>query len=139
MHAAFPFSDDLFDFIISSDCVEHSADPKKSILEMCRVCRPRGYICITTPNKLWYVMLLVTQWLEARKVSGIENWIFPYQAKKIFKNGGMSNVIFGGCHLLPFQLKFLRPYLKKTDRLGRLLYPLMINFGIIAQKTARRQ
>ncbi len=129
-----PFSDNTFDFIISSECIEHTVDPKKAIQEMCRVCCPEGYVCITSPNRLWYPLLLVAQWTGARKFSGIENWIYPHQAIKICKNMNMTDVHAGGCHILPFQLKILRPLLYRIDMFGKWLFPLMINFGIIARK-----
>jgi ubiquinone/menaquinone biosynthesis C-methylase UbiE len=129
-----PFSDNTFDYVISSECIEHTLDPEKAIKEMCRVCRYGGYICFTTPNRLWYPFLLVAQWAGLRKFSGIENWIFPYQAIRLCKFSGMADIQISGCHILPFQIYFLRPFLTRMNQFGYRLYPLMINFGILAQK-----
>ena len=130
-----PFQDNSFDYIISSECIEHTLDPCGAIREMCRICRPGGYVCITTPNRLWYPLLLTAQQLGLRKFSGIEHWIFPLRAINIFKQNNMSDIHAGGCHLLPFQLKFLRPFLRRIDNMfGKWFFPVMINYGIIARK-----
>lgn len=129
-----PFDDSVFDFVISSECIEHTLDPILSINEMCRVIKPFGIVCLTTPNRLWYPILLASQLLGIRKFSGIENWIFPQDAKKVMRNRNMCNIHLAGCHLWPFQISFSRLLLCKLDTLGKWLYPLMINFGIIARK-----
>lgn len=129
-----PFKDHSFDMVISSECVEHTLNPESAIKEMCRVCRSGGYVCITTPNRLWYPLLVLSQQLGIRRFSGIENWIFPQQAKKIYIEMNMVDIQFGGVHLLPFQIKFLRTFLNYIDSYGKYLYPLMINFGIIGMK-----
>lgn len=129
-----PFPDQSFDAVISSECVEHTHDPLKAIREICRVCRPHGMVCVTSPNKLWYPALLIAQRLRLRKFEGIENWIFPRQAGQVMTQEGMTGIRFGGCHILPFQLGFIQPILRLVDSYGGSLYPLMINFGISATK-----
>jgi ubiquinone/menaquinone biosynthesis C-methylase UbiE len=129
-----PFEDGSFDIIVSSECVEHTSDPLKAIEEMCRVCRKGGCICLTTPNKLWYPVLAISQMLGLRKFAGVENWIFPVQAKKLLSANGFDAIKLRGCHLWPFQLKFTRPALSLIDRKFPRLYPFMINFGVFGQK-----
>lgn len=128
------FEDESFDIIISSECIEHTHYPIQAIREMCRVCRHGGVVCITTPNKLWYPLLAFSQKLGLRKFSGIENWIFPRRAAAVMREEGMEDITLGGCHLWPFQLKFTRPLLRRLDMLGKWLYPIMINFGIVGRK-----
>lgn len=129
-----PFPDNSFTVVISSECIEHTPDPEAAIKEMCRVCKPGGYICFTTPNKLWYPLLLLSHLLGIRKFSGIENWIFPHRAKTFLKQNTMNNIKMSGCHLWPFQLKFTQSLLYRADIYGKWLYPFMINFGVVAQK-----
>lgn len=129
-----PFSDDSFDLVISSECIEHTNDPESAIQEMCRVCKVGGFVCITSPNRLWFPVLLLAQWSGLRKFSGIEHWVSPFKAIAIFKGMGMRDIKISGCHLLPFQLNIIQPILKKIDILGRWLFPVMINFGIVAVK-----
>lgn len=129
-----PFADQSFDAVISSECIEHTLHPQQAIREMCRVCRPGGRVCLTSPNKLWYPILLIAKKLGLRKFSGIENWISPRKAAAVMLEEGMTNIVLSGCHLWPFQLKFTRPLLRRFDAIGKRLYPFMINFGIVGQK-----
>lgn len=129
-----PFSDSSFDFVISSECIEHTPSPQESIREMARVCRPGGTLCLTTPNRIWFPVLLLSQWLGLRNFAGPERWIWPGDAVKILASNGFEEIRLSGCHLWPFQLSFTRPLLRFLDRTGHLLYPLMINFGVVAKR-----
>lgn len=129
-----PFADGSFDAVISSECIEHTPDPLAAISEMCRVCKAGGTVCFTTPNKLWYPVLWLSVKLHIRKFAGPERWIFPGAGKRAMARAGMGDMVVSGCHAWPFQLKFTRPLLRRLDRSGGGLYPLMINFGIAARK-----
>jgi ubiquinone/menaquinone biosynthesis C-methylase UbiE len=129
-----PFEDNSFDLVISSECIEHTLDPCKAIRQMCRVCKPGGTVCLTTPNKLWYPVLWLSEKLKIRKFAGMENWIFPGTAISEMTSCGMDRFMVRGCHLWPFQLRFSQPVLRKLDAYSHRLYPLMINFGIAGQK-----
>jgi len=131
-----PFSNGAYEAVVSSECIEHTREPLRAVREMCRVCAPGGIVCFTTPNKLWYPVMRLSQKLRLRKYSGIENWIFARHAAAIMRSEGMENVLVSGCHLWPFQLRFSRPLLRRFDALGRTLHPFMINFGIIGSKPA---
>ena len=126
--------DNSFDYVISSECIEHTSAPLEAVREMCRVCKPGGIVVITTPNLLWYPVLWLSHILKIRKFEGIENWVSPGQLKSEMKKAKMSNITISGCHLWPFQIKFSRPLLRFFDKCGKLLYPLMINTGIMGQK-----
>ncbi|MEM7672842.1 MAG: class I SAM-dependent methyltransferase [Verrucomicrobiota bacterium] len=45
------FPDDSFDWVISSENLEHLADPQKAVFEKARVLRTGGFALIGTPNK----------------------------------------------------------------------------------------
>lgn len=126
-----PFEDSSFDIVISSECIEHTQSPARAIEQMCRVCRPGGIVCLTSPNKLWYPVLWLSIKTRLRKFRGIEHWLFPSQAARIMKRSNMTDIHLSGCHLWPFQVKFSRPVLSWIDRIaGARLYGLMINYGI---------
>lgn len=129
-----PLEDEMFNIVISSECIEHTNEPLKAIKKMCRVYRKEGFVCLTTPNKLWYPVLVLFQKLGLRKFSGIENWIFPTQAKKVLAEYGFGGIMMRGCYLWPFQIKLTCKLLTLIDRDYSSLYPLMINFGIVGQK-----
>lgn len=130
-----PFSQDSFDIIISSECIEHTTNPILAIQEMCRVCIPGGIVCITSPNKLWYPVLWLSIKTGMRKFRGIENWLYPHTVRTIMKKCGFEDFRVSGCHCWPFQLKLTRPLLRWLDqRMSGYLYPLMINYGISGKK-----
>lgn len=47
-----PFEDASFDVVGSHQAIEHIPDPQKAILEMIRVLKPGGTLCIVGPNLL---------------------------------------------------------------------------------------
>ena len=49
---ALPFPDNSFDYVISSDVIEHTPDPLQSTREMIRVLKPGGKIHLKTPTML---------------------------------------------------------------------------------------
>lgn len=54
-----PFDTDSFDLIWCSEVIEHLVEPKESLQEMLRVCKPGGRIILTTPNSyMWLFRML---------------------------------------------------------------------------------
>ena len=68
---------ETYDLVISSECIEHTADPKKALSELARVLKPGGTIIVTSPNRLWYPVLWVSIVIKLRKFRGYERWLFP--------------------------------------------------------------
>ena len=130
-----PFEDQIFDLIISSECIEHTINPLGAIREMCRVCKTGGIVCITSPNKVWYPILWLSIKTGLRNFRGIENWLYPNQARLALESASIRDFHFAGCHFWPFQLKFTRPLLKWIDmHWSKYIYSLMINYGISGRK-----
>ncbi|MDX1686720.1 MAG: class I SAM-dependent methyltransferase [Candidatus Promineifilaceae bacterium] len=50
---ALPFADDVFDFVLSNEVIEHVADDAGYAREMVRVTRPGGRMLLFAPNR-WY-------------------------------------------------------------------------------------
>jgi len=132
--ARLPAEDERFDLIVSSECIEHTPHPYAALAEMRRVLKKEGWLIITTPNKLWYPVLWVSERLKIRKFSGMETWTWPITTKKWLKNEGFENIHVSGCHLFPWQIPLAKQVLPFFDRYGDTLFPVMINYGIRAQK-----
>lgn len=129
-----PIANARFDLVVSSECVEHTADPLRAVAEMARVVKQGGFVIITTPNKLWYPLLVIARLSRIRKFRGPEDWRFPGAVAGTLTRHGMSVCEISGCHLFPWQVPLAKRVLPLFDRFGRRLYPLMINFGILAKK-----
>jgi 2-polyprenyl-3-methyl-5-hydroxy-6-metoxy-1,4-benzoquinol methylase len=71
-----PFADNSFDFVVSSEVVEHTPDPIGCIREMFRVLNDGGILVLTTPNSFWY-------WSVWQVMKGIH--LFPFVIKKTHK------------------------------------------------------
>ena len=132
--AELPAGHETFDLIVSSECIEHTLNPYAALAEMSRVLKKGGWLVITTPNKIWYPVLLAAKLLKVRKFSGIETWTWPWTTHRWLKNNGFENILFSGCHLVPWQVPLATRLLPFFDRGGRFLYPVMINYGVAAQK-----
>lgn len=123
------------ELVVSSEVIEHTPDPRKAIAEMARIVRPGGYVIITSPNKLWYPVLWLSQLLGLRKFAGNEVWLLPGEAKRVLLQHGCTSVKIRGCHLFPWQIPLAKRVLPFFDtHFGTVVYPLMINYAIQGQK-----
>ena len=126
--------DGAFDLVVSSECIEHTADPRAALSEMARVLAPGGLLVVTSPNRLWLPVLRLAERLRLRKFRGNEIWLFPGQARAVLSERGLCVVATRGCHLFPWQVPGARAVLPFFERFDRALAPAMINFGIAAEK-----
>ncbi len=129
-----PFESQSFDLVVSSECIEHSPNPDLAVSEMCRVLAPGGWLILTTPNKLWYPVVKLSQILKLRKFQGNEIFLSRREIRRVLEESGLVISQHGGCHLLPWQIPGIKPILKVIDRKMGFLAPLMINQAIKAQK-----
>lgn len=131
-----PICDEAFDFVFSSEMVEHTPNPMLAIWELARVLKLNGYLIITTPNKIWQFIVRVAGFLHLRNFNGIENFLGFRQLERIINGLDVEILRHKGIHLFPFQLKFLWELSKAIDkRFGeKKLGRLMINQAILARK-----
>jgi ubiquinone/menaquinone biosynthesis C-methylase UbiE len=129
-----PFEDNEFDLVVSSECIEHSPNPELALKEMCRVLSPGGVLILTTPNKLWYPVVKLSQVLKLRKFQGNEIFLTRGQVRKVVQNSNFIVLNHTGCHLFPWQIPGVKRVLRLIDKQMGYLAPLMINQAIKAQK-----
>jgi ubiquinone/menaquinone biosynthesis C-methylase UbiE len=128
------FEDHSFDMVISSECIEHTLDPRQAVRELIRVCRPGGLVVITSNNRTWYWLCALANKFHWRPYQGIENWPSWSQLRRWVEQESAHIMEMRGIHLFPFQVSLLHPILKFLDRFGRLLGPLCVNQALVAVK-----
>lgn len=135
-----PFRDEAFDYVVSSEMVEHTPSPIKTVLELLRVTKQNGYLIITTPNKKWQFIVRTASALHLRNFHGIENFLDFRQLEQIFDLPEVQILEHVGFHLIPFQFKLLWKLSKSSDqKFGhKKLGQIMINQAIFVKKGERQ-
>lgn len=133
------FDDASFDLVISSECLEHLPEPARAVREFLRVLEPGGHLILTTPNRLWLPVVLAAQRLRVRRFQGNESFLGVRELRAAVTAAGGEVLRHTGCHLLPWQLPGMKPVLRRLDRFGDHLYPVMINQAISARRRNGRR
>jgi len=128
------FEDNYFDFIISSEVIEHTNAPYKAIGELYRVLKPNGILALTVPNQFWKWSCVLANTLKIRPYEGIENWVGYSGLKRELEAAGFSILHYRGFHLLPFQINFLHPFLLFMDKFGDKAGMIYINIATSCRK-----
>lgn len=123
-----------FDIVISSECIEHTSDPRASVAEMVRVCRRGGRVVITCPNRAWRWAVDVANRLGARPYDGLENWPTPAELRAWVQSAGARVRRHIGFHLVPFVFGRFNAGLRPLDRLGQLSPRLFVNQAVLAER-----
>ena len=131
-----PFATASVDFVVSSECIEHTPDPPQAIAEMLRILKPGGVLFLTTPNLVWRWSVPVAEWLHIRHFEGLENWLSRGRLRGVIEREGGHVESTAGLHILPFQLKPLLPVIDAVNRRGQWLKGLMINQCWVVRKNA---
>ena len=133
---ALPFADASFDMVISSECIEHTLDPRLALREIHRVTRPGGRLLVTVPNQAWHFSATIARILKLRPFEGYENWLGWWEIRRIL--GGLHARIdqMRGFHLVPPLFRPTWPLLRRADALGKSIGPAMLNIAVLATKQA---
>lgn len=131
-----PFDDNTFDFVISSDVIEHTLNPYDATKELIRVLKPGGKLCITVPNRsFWYFSVIIANLLKIRYYQGYENWVHYNEFRRFLNQNNIQIETYKGIHLFPFVVSFLNPFLHKLDRFtDKKLGILMVNIAAYGTK-----
>ena len=131
-----PFEENTFDFVISSDVIEHTPDPLAAVKELIRVLKPGGKICITVPNRtFWFFSVKIAEALKLRDYQGFENWVHYNDLKNFMERNSIRIIKFKGIHLFPFLIPALNPMLYKIDKkTDEKLGKFMVNVAAFGTK-----
>lgn len=129
-----PFEDNTFDFIVSSEVIEHIPDASLAIHELHRVLKPGGTLVLTTPNKVWYFAVWLANAFKLRPYQGLENWISQSRLRRLLTKAGFRIERMHGIHLFPFVTPLVYPVLNFFHRFRYRLGFLMVNTAVRCKK-----
>ncbi len=75
------YPDNYFDAIILKDTIEHLSDPKETLIEIRRILKPSGLLCINTPN----ISSLMSKILGAKWWGVKQAHLFYFTPKTLYK------------------------------------------------------
>lgn len=128
------FDDNIFDYVISTEVIEHTPNPRKALQEIYRVLKKQGILILTVPNKVWHFSVVIGNILKLRPYEGYENWIGWYQLKNWMKETGFNICDMFGFHVVPFVFTRLYGVIDYFDRYGRSIGQVMLNIAVKGQK-----
>ena len=133
---ALPFPDGTFDIVVSSEMIEHTPSPRRAVGELLRVLKPSGLLALTVPNRLWLPAVAFATRLGLRPYRGYENFVRRRALVSWVEAGGGAVEEIFGFHLFPFVSPLVYPLLRRADRWGERLGPVMLNIALKARKSA---
>jgi 2-polyprenyl-3-methyl-5-hydroxy-6-metoxy-1,4-benzoquinol methylase len=129
-----PFSDAAFDFIICTEAIEHTPDPRKAVDELCRTLKPGGTLVLTVPNRTWHFLAVLANVLRLRPYEGRENWVRAGELCAWLEQGGCEVELVTGFHPVPIFFRSLAAAASALEKHGNALRPLMLNLAARAVK-----
>ena len=112
-----PFLDNSFDVIFSCECLEHSTNPEKTLVEFNRVLKTDGELIVTTEN---YSNALVLWWIKSwilrrpfdsgAGIQPIEHFFLFWYVRKMLKKAGFKVQKMIGSHHVFLVLPKVHPF-----------------------------
>lgn len=127
-----PFPAASFDLVLSTEVIEHTANPRLAVAELARVLAPGGLLVLTVPNQLWRPAIVLANALHLRLYEGHENWVHYGELRAWIEAEGLVIERQEGFNLLPHAW-FCRPPFDFLDRI-HWLHPFMINIAVVARR-----
>ncbi|MEZ6064564.1 MAG: class I SAM-dependent methyltransferase [Planctomycetaceae bacterium] len=128
------FPGEAFDIVFSSECIEHTPDPAAAVIEMTKLLKPGGLLCLSTPNIVWQPVVRLASTLKLRQFCGYENFSSWRGLRRLLAAQGMTIEREHGLHLYPFQLG-LHGFSRLIDARLQCFRAAMINICVLARKS----
>jgi len=132
--ASLPFANRTFDYVVSSECIEHTVLPENSFISLAQALAPGGTMVLSVPNQRWKLSLTAAELLHLRPYGGLENWVHPRNLRRWVLEAGLNVVDHFGIHPLPFQLPLARRWMPLLEQLAQPMGMWMINQVIVATR-----
>jgi ubiquinone/menaquinone biosynthesis C-methylase UbiE len=101
-----PFKENLFDFVVMSEVIEHITNPRKAMGEVQRVLSSKGKLLLQTPNKL----LTFGKFISSRECGHVHEFVF-LELRNLLTSFGFRVLRRTGSTI---------PYIPSTSRFERL-------------------
>jgi 2-polyprenyl-3-methyl-5-hydroxy-6-metoxy-1,4-benzoquinol methylase len=144
-----PFASGSFDVVVSCETIEHLPDPRASLAEMARVCRPSGRLYLTTPNYanatgLYYIY---ARGRKAKTTPGGDQpfdrvFLFP-QIRRMVRQAGWDIIRNDGTvHQFPVwpgHNPVRARFFESSRIIRRMLSSVALHYFVMAQKASDRR
>jgi 2-polyprenyl-3-methyl-5-hydroxy-6-metoxy-1,4-benzoquinol methylase len=127
------FGRDSFDLVVSSECIEHTPDPRVALWQMAAILKPGGYLAVSTPNLVWSPVVRAASALKLRPFDGHENFSTWRCVRKTLEGTSIEVLREQGLHLFPFQIG-LHAVSTWCDRHLQIARGVMINICVLGRK-----
>lgn len=127
------FGENRYDCVVSSECIEHTPDPKQAIRQMAKVLKPGGWLALSTPNRTWQPVVHLATTLKLRPFDGYEKFLSWGEVRSTLASSGMILRREAGLHVFPFQLPLHR-LSRWCDHRLQFLRGGMVNLCVLAEK-----
>lgn len=130
-----PLKKDYFDIVLSTEVIEHTANPIHAIKELSTVVKPGGLLVVTVPCRLWNPVVKLATLLKLRPYEGYENFLWPGELKNTLARAGFTIEMLVGFNFCPFFSEKIDLLFRFFDKLyGRRVPWLMVNIAVKARK-----
>jgi Glycosyltransferases involved in cell wall biogenesis len=129
------YPDNYFDAIIMKDSIEHLTDPKGALVEMRRILKSDGIICVNTPN----INSLTGRILKAKWWGVKQSHLYYFSRKtlcEMLESAGF-NAIKAKSHVRVFTLKYWLSRLKGYSEHVHSIFMFLIDHKLIKNRLFR--
>jgi len=143
-----PYKENSFEAIICSEVLEHVQDIKKSVDEMYRVLKPKGFLFLSMPNKFgfdWWFLMIRHYRETGKRSTDPHTFFYPAKTRTFFTQFNILEEKGNGIIIFPWRFLARIPRHKPISflyyHLDRLLgkTPLKFfgtNYFFVLQKTS---
>ncbi|MCX5716024.1 MAG: methyltransferase domain-containing protein [Candidatus Omnitrophica bacterium] len=114
------FTNNFFDAIILQDTIEHLEDPKATLIEIRRILKPNGVLCVSTPD----INSLISRFLKAKWWGINQSHLFYFTKNTLYKMLNAAGFVPIKCATHPRTFSF-KYWVHRFKSYNRAIYRVM--------------